>query len=61
MDLIKKLWWLWVVLGYLGIGAVIALFVVVGGDYPHPAARFLITMVGWPIPVIRALFGGGPL
>jgi len=46
---------------YLVIGVIVGVMVLIAGDYPHPIGRFLMTVALWPAPVIRALFGGGPL
>jgi len=56
MGVILKLWYLAFPIGYVVIGLVVGIMVANNGG-AHPALSGLL----WPIPVIRMLFGGGPL
>ena len=56
MDTIKKLWWLAFPAGY-GVMAIIIGIAVKANDGATPILSGLL----WPIPLIRMLFGGGPL
>ena len=56
MDDVKKLWWIAFPVVYIVIGIVVGIAVANHGG-SHPALSGLL----WPIPLIRMLFGGGPL
>ena len=56
MDDVKNLWWIAFPVVYIVIGIVVGIAVANHGG-SHPALSGLL----WPIPLIRMLFGGGPL
>jgi len=56
MGTVLKLWYLAFPIGYAVMGVIIGIAVAANGG-AHPALSGLL----WPIPLIRMLFGGGPL
>lgn len=56
MSAILKLWWLAFPIAYIVVGVIVGIAVAAnGGDTP------VISGILWPVPVIRMLFGKGPL
>lgn len=56
MGMIAKLWWLAFPIGYVVMAVIIGI-AVKANDGATPILSGLL----WPIPLIRMLFGGGPL
>ncbi len=56
MEMIKKLWWLSFPIAYAIIGVIVGIMAASNG-----ASRPILAGLLWFVPVIRALFGGGPL